>query len=97
MSAARKIDWSQESSAAVVAEIERLQATVDCYKKQRLEEPAPVALKNRQAAGAETQKKMTEFLMEYGPARELTIADVHQIAAAARDYAFEAFSRERAG
>jgi hypothetical protein len=87
----KPMDWSQESTATLVAEIDRLQATIDILNKQRLEEPAPIVLKRRQQAGEEVERKMAQFLLQYDPARELKIADVHQIATSARIYAFESF------
>lgn len=49
-------------------------------------------LEKRQAAGIEVERKMLDFLMQYGPARELKVVDVQQIAYHARQYAFDSFA-----
>lgn len=49
-------------------------------------------LKLRQDAGARVEEKMLQFLVQYDPARTLTIADAKVIAMAARSTAFDEFS-----
>jgi hypothetical protein len=49
-------------------------------------------LKERKEAGQEVERRMTAFLMEFTPARELKICDVQQIAGFARRVAVDVFS-----
>lgn len=49
-------------------------------------------LKPRQQAGENIEHRMLGFLMQFDPARTLTVADVKTIATAARTMAFEEFS-----
>jgi hypothetical protein len=46
-------------------------------------------LKRRQEIGDDVEHKMIEFLMQYGPARDLKISDAKEIARTARAYAFD--------
>lgn len=46
-------------------------------------------LKQRQAASANVEKRLIEFLMQFQPAQELTIANVKTIALFARNIAFD--------
>lgn len=50
-------------------------------------------LKRRQDAGAEVEKRMLSFLMQFTPAGELKVGDAKQIAFAARNFSFEEFSK----
>lgn len=49
-------------------------------------------LKKKQEAGADVERKMIEFLIQFIPAGELKISDVLQIARAARALSFNAFA-----
>lgn len=47
-----------------------------------------------QAASAEVESKMRDFLFQYEPMQELKIGDVKLIARFARTFAFDAFTRD---
>lgn len=49
-------------------------------------------LKERQAASARVEKLLLEFIVRYGPAEDLKIADAQCIARRARSIAFDEFS-----
>lgn len=48
-------------------------------------------LKQRQDAARKLEQSMLEFFMQFGPAETLTVGDVKQIAAWARNSAFGLF------
>lgn len=54
-------------------------------------------LEKRQGLGAEVERDMLAFLLQYAPAKHLTVSDVKIIAATARNYAFEALTALAAG
>jgi hypothetical protein len=45
-------------------------------------------LKQRQEASANVEKRMVEFLIQFSPAQDLTVADVKTIALFARNISF---------
>lgn len=53
-----------------------------------------MTLEQKQAAGAEVQKEMLEFMMQFAPTHQLKVGDVWQIAFHARTAAFNAFSKD---
>lgn len=50
-------------------------------------------LKRRQLAGQQFESKLLLWLIDYGPAGELRINDIKQLSFAARQLAFDEFSR----
>lgn len=50
---------------------------------------------SKQEAGAEVERRMIAFLMQFIPAEELKLADIKQIASQARRAAFDCFLEVR--